>query len=227
MRTSLLAVTAGLALAACAPSRPEVIPAGEALNARLNRTSAGLAVGMSEPGYVAVFTIVPGWGVGMAYPTRTRPSRVGSGWTNLLEGYRTESTPIPGNTRMGYLVLVASREPLDVEEYIENTFRLKEALGPESALGYDREAVEEAIAQVFGAGRSEDDWEMDIVSVPGYAMGTHVSTPQSRLSGSVQQVDCASGQRPGGTTPDAVCAPSKPPVRTPRPPVTTPPATQP
>ncbi|HEV3052253.1 MAG TPA: hypothetical protein VGX50_18225 [Longimicrobium sp.] len=214
MRTSLLAVTAGLALAACAPSRPEVIPAGETLNARLDRTSAGLAVGMSEPGYVAVFAVVPGWGVGMVYPTRTRPSRVGSGWTNLLEGYRNETASIPGNTRMGYLVLMASREPLDVEEYIENTFRLKEVLGPESALGYDREAVEEAIAQVFGAGRNEEDWEMDIVSVPSYALGTYVSTAQTRLYGSTQQVDCVNGQRPGGAAADAVCAPRRgPPVR--------------
>lgn len=218
MRTSLLAVTAGLALAACAPSRPEVIPAGEALNARLNRTSAGLTVGMSEPGYVAVFSVVPGWGVGMVYPTRTRPSRVGRGWTNLLEGYRSETAPAPGNTRMGYLVLVASREPLEVEEYIENAFRLREVLGPESALGYEREAVEEAIAQVFGAGRSEDDWEMDLVSVPSYAFGTHESTAQTRLYGSVKQVDCPNGQPAAGSAPDAVCAPrSRPPVR--RPPV--------
>jgi hypothetical protein len=214
MRISLLAATAGLALAACAPSRPEVVPDGDALNARLTRTSAGLAVGMSEPGYVAVFTIVPGWGVGMVYPTHTRPSRVGSGWTNLLEGYRTETGSIPGNTRMGYLVLVASREPLEVGEYIENAFRLREVLGPESALGYDREAVEEAIAQVFGAGRAEDEWKMDVVSLPSYALGTYVSTPQTRLYGSVKQVDCVNGQLPGGAAADAVCAPRRgPPVR--------------
>lgn len=218
MRTSLLAVTAGLALAACAPSRPEVVPDGTGLNARLDRTSAGLAVGMSEPGYVAVFSVVPGSGVGMVYPTLTRPSRVGSGWTNLLDGFRTETAPAPGTIR-GHLVLVASREPLPVEEYIENAFRLREALGPESALGYEREAVEEAIAQVFGAGRAEEDWEMDIVSLPSYAFGAYVSTPQTRLYGSVQQVECVSGQRPGGASADAVCAPRRqPPVRRPVPP---------
>lgn len=175
MRISLLAVTAGLALAAaCAPSRPEVDPDGEPLNARLDRTTSGLAVGMSEPGHVAVFAIQPGYGAAMVYPTRIRPSRVGSGWTNLFplqRRYRAEGLSRPGNSGLGYLVLVASREPLDVEPFIENAVRLREVLGPESALAYQHEVVVERIGQVIAAGRSEDEWEMDVLTVPSYALG--------------------------------------------------------
>jgi hypothetical protein len=231
MRISLLAAAAGLALAACAPSRPEVVPDGAGLNARLARTSSGLAVGMSEPGYVAVFTIQPGYGVLMTYPTPTRPSRVGVGWTTVLEHPRLQTAPLPGDGRTAYAVLVASRDPLDVEDFIENGARLREVLGPESALGYQRDAVMEAIEQVFGAGRGEGTWDTDIVSVPSYANimsgRERESTSEARRQGSLQQVECTNGRPPEWVRGDYVCAPSRPPVRTPPPPVRTPPASQP
>jgi hypothetical protein len=230
MRIALLAVTAGLALAACAPSRPEVVPDGAGLNTRLNRTSAGLAVGMSEPGYVAVFDIQPGSGVMMVYPTPTRPSRVGSGWTTVANYYRSNSTPLPGNSRMAYAVVVASRDPLDVEQFIENGVRLREVLGREAALGYQRDAVVEAITQVFGAGRSEGTWDFDVITVPAYAniLSERESTSQARRPGSLQQVECTNGRLPEGVQGDYACAPSRPPASTPPPPpVRTPPASQP
>ena len=230
MRIALLAVTAGLALAACAPSRPEVRPDGDALNARLARTSSGLAVGMSEPGYVAVFDIQPGYGVLMTYPTTTRPSRVGSGWTTVVNYYRSNATPLPGNSRMAYAVVVASRDPLDVEKFIENGARLREVLGREAALGYQRDAVVEAITQVFGAGRSEGTWDFDVITVPSYANLSgerERATSQASRPGSLQQVECTNGRLPEGLRGDYACAPSRPPVRTPPPPAPTPPATQP
>lgn len=229
MRIALLAVTAGLALAACAPSRPEVRPDGDGLEARLDRTSSGLAVGMSEPGYVAVFDIQPGAGVLMVYPTPTRPSRVGSGWTTLVNYYRSNATPLPGNSRMAYAVVVASRDPLDVEEFIENGVRLREVLGREAALGYQRDAVVEAITQVFGAGRSEGTWDFDVITVPAYAniLSEREPTSQGPGQGGLRQVECPNGRLPEGLRGDYACAPNRPPVRTPPPPVRTPPASQP
>lgn len=231
MRISLLAAAAGLALAACAPSRPEIIPDGDGLEARLNRTSSGLAVGMSEPGYVAAFEIQPGAGVIMVYPTATRPSRVGSGWTTLQNYYRSNAAPLPGNSRMAYAVVVASRDPLDVEEFIENGTRLREILGREAALGYQRDAVVEAITQVFGAGRSEGTWDFDVITVPSYANilseRERESTSRTPRQGSLRQVECTNGQLPEGLRGDYACAPSRPPVRTPPPPAPTPPASQP
>lgn len=230
MRISLLAVTAGLALAACAPSRPEIIPDGDGLEARLNSTSSGLSVGLSEPSYVAVFDIQPGAGVMMVYPTRARHSRVRSGWTTLVNYYRPDATPLPGNSRMAYAVVVASRDPLKMDEFIENGVRLKEVLGREAALGYQRDAVVEAVSQVFGAGRSEGTWDFDVVSVPAYAniLSERESTSQTRLQGGMPQtVDCPNGRPSEGVRGDYVCAPSPPPVRTPPPPVRTPPASQP
>ncbi|HEU4884336.1 MAG TPA: hypothetical protein VFT45_18920 [Longimicrobium sp.] len=177
IRTLLVPIL--MAAGACAHA-----PRGEAdapLAARLNVTASGLDVGLSDEAYVAVFAVTPGQGVTLVYPETHERTLYTAGWTTLAHNPagrgsyqpRLARFLAPGSSTV--LVLVASREPIDVRRFAAGA-SLERALGTRVYRSYDADAIIGGITRLTVSGVDDADWAMDVNAVPvtrtaaGYAL---------------------------------------------------------
>ena len=167
----LILATLAAAAGACAP-----VPKGNAdapLTARLAVTASGVDVGLSDQAHVAVFAVSPGYGMSLVYPQLHERSRFFAGWSPMVHGSEPQrgSLALPARFASGrgtqVLVLVASREPLDVRRYAAGgSPALETALGTAAYRAHDADAVVDGLVNLLAAGRDESDVAVDVVVIP-------------------------------------------------------------
>ncbi|HYR11959.1 MAG TPA: hypothetical protein VEQ60_29515, partial [Longimicrobium sp.] len=170
MSKRLLLLTTLVAAGACAH-----LPQSEGnapLAARLNVTASGMDVGLNDRAHVAVFAVTPGQGVDLVYPRSYERNTYYAGWSTLAHNpagrgrsYEPRLARFMSNSASTVLVLVASREPLDIRRFIAGA-SLERALGHEVYRSYDADAVIGGIARLTVPMVASDDWAMDVTAIP-------------------------------------------------------------
>ena len=198
---ALAAFVSLAALAACASAPPAPVSSGP-LRAELAEVAHGMVVELSAPAYVALFHVVPGSGATLVYP-RDESDRA------MLRAGTTTITPRSTGRRARsrsagvynqYVYLVASKEPLEVEQFQEGSRSVQEVIGTENATSHELAVVLQSIdvalmstdATVAGPVTRDvlTPWER-MAAVPLGAGGAAMTS--GRSSGSI--VQC-----PNGTT---------------------------
>jgi len=222
---SWLAVTAAVALAACAPSAsPRLTSApdpGTPLEARLFPPYYGqVALQLSKPAYVALFEVIPGRGVSLLYPqagggfqqTRelwvplrysaqrwlyTDASPYGAGYgsgiyrRSAYDGYGRRADGSQGAPR--YLFLVASEEPLAVDQFQGDAASLRNYLGVAQYAAYEPYDVMERLAYAMLPFAPEDSWVTDVYVDWGYDWGYGAGPGMTSALARYETVRCADG----------------------------------
>lgn len=132
------------ALSACA-SAPRAAEPGP-LKAELTEDEFGARVHLTAPAYVAVFAITPGSGTYLAYPRdeADRPM-LGAGTHVVIPRSTTRGArALSGNTST-YLYLIASKEPLEVEQFQTGDRSVREVIGTENATSQDLTVVMQSL----------------------------------------------------------------------------------
>ena len=128
------------ALAACA-STPPAASTGP-LKAELTEDEFGARVHLSAPAYVALFRVTPGVGAALVYPRDEGDRPMLQAGNNLIVPRTTSrgSRALSGNGST-YLYLVASKEPLEVEQFQTGDRSVREVIGNENDTSHDLEVV--------------------------------------------------------------------------------------
>jgi hypothetical protein len=128
------------ALSACASAPPAAT--GGPLKAELTEDEFGARVSLTAPAYVALFHITPGAGTTLIYPRdEADPPQLRAGSTVIVPRTTTRGARAlrgQGNT---YLYLVASRDPLEVEQFQTGDRDVREVIGSENATSHDLQVV--------------------------------------------------------------------------------------
>lgn len=177
MRALLVATLAAAGACAHAPRGESDAP----LAARLNVSASGMDVGLSDEANIAVFAVTPGQGVTLVYPEPHERSTFVAGWNTLdfgdnrAMGSQSPLAQFTSRSASTILVLVASREPLNVRRFASG-LSLERAMGHEVFRANDADDVLAGLARLTVAGVEDGDWAMDVTAVPvtrtgtGYAM---------------------------------------------------------
>ncbi len=174
------------------------------------QTQEPLRYTLSEPAYVAAFIVYPGAGVRLIYPTTTGAERLQSAGYHsdpLLgvsfdnDAYRVVlagATPGPR-----YLYVVASRNPLDVAQYVHHPTALQGAIGQDAARSLDSDSTIDAIVSHAIAVGGDDSWDSDVYTLYGaasqYAYYDGSVAPlayddlESDYYGAIRNLDCLGG----------------------------------
>jgi hypothetical protein len=165
-----------LAAAACGGAGSEigrskpVVP----LEATLLPPTHGIGFYINKSAHVAVFDIVPGAGIGLVYPRMGREleyaARPGPQWIASGVPYWPASYVLPANSSVRYLFLVASREPLLIDDYIGYSDYLRQKLTNVVYTGNAYTAMEALIAEVVPSQPAED-WTTALYIVYGSVRG--------------------------------------------------------
>jgi hypothetical protein len=177
MSMRLLLVTALAASAGACAHAPRGEPEAP-LAARLSVTASGMDVGLSDEAHIAVFAVTPGQGVALVYPASHERTEFTAGWSTLAHNpvgksvsYNSRLARFASPSASTVLVLVASRQPIDVERYAAGA-SLERALGHRVYLSHDADDVIAGIARLTVAGVEEVDWAMDVNAIPVTRTGT-------------------------------------------------------
>lgn len=124
------------ALAACASAPPA--PTAGPLRAELTEDEFGARVHLSAPAYVAVFSVTPGLGAYLVYPRDQADSPLLRTGNNLVVPRRsTRGTQVLSGTGNTFLYLIASKDPLEVEQFQSGDRSVEDVIGTENATSQD------------------------------------------------------------------------------------------
>ena len=131
-------------LAACASAPPA--PTGGPLKAELTEDEFGARVHLTAPAYVAVFRITPGTGAALIYPRdqADRPQLRAGTHVIVPRTSSRGSRALAANSNT-YLYLVASRDPLEVEQFQNGDRDVREVIGAGNATSNDLEVVMQSL----------------------------------------------------------------------------------
>lgn len=127
-------------LAACASAPPA--PIAGPLRAELTEDEFGTRVHLSAPAYVALFSVTPGAGAYLVYPRDVADRPMLAAGNHLVvsrtstRGRQTLSGG--GNT---FLYVIASKEPLEVEQFQTGDRSVEDVIGQVNATSHDLEVV--------------------------------------------------------------------------------------
>jgi hypothetical protein len=146
-----------------------------AISARLYAGIGGrLEVGLSEPGHVAVFEIVPGRGVGLLYPFyASEAAYFHAGWTGVsartlrnrdwyADHYAVDFRNYP---QPRYFLLVASRYPLHLAPLQGNSGGLRRLLGHHTFSSHDSRGVMNEVLDAVLPYQDDADWDTDVLVI--------------------------------------------------------------
>ena len=134
---------------------------------------------LSEPGYVAAFIVYPGAGVRLLYPTIDTPEKLQSAGyhTDQLIGswfdndvYRAVLGPAVAGP--SYLYIVASRNPLNVAQYVHHPTLLANAVGVKESRSFYTDVAFDALLNNAVALGDDTSWDSDMYILwPGTDVG--------------------------------------------------------
>ncbi|HEX6368867.1 MAG TPA: hypothetical protein VF006_08040 [Longimicrobium sp.] len=141
-----LAACASAAPPASAPSAPAELESAGPLKAELAEDDLGARVRLSAPAYVALFQVRPGSGAVLVYPRdeADRPM-LGAGSTLIVPRRPIRGTAAQSPSPNGYLYLVASKAPLEVEQFQTGTRSVHDVIGIENARSNDLAVITESL----------------------------------------------------------------------------------
>jgi hypothetical protein len=176
----LLAAALAAAAGACAHA-PQGKPDAP-LAARLSLSASGMDVGLNDDAHIAVFAVTPGQGVDLVYPRSHERTSYAAGWTTLAHNpagrstfYEPRLVQFMSRSVSTVLVLVASREPINVRRFAAGA-SLERAMGHRVYRSYDADEVIGGIARLTVGDVPGTDWTMDVTAIPvtragaGYAL---------------------------------------------------------
>lgn len=178
MHRIAIALCLGMSVAACA-HRPIPVENGfettapAPLAVRLLPPQDGtLRFLTSEPAYVAIFEIVPDFGISMLYPRSGEPRVSAAGLnTTFMPSYVTgrsyyENAPyyfaVSSFRKPKYLYVIASRSPLPVADILVSPQSLRQTLGWRWFVANDLSGTLDAIERLVAGSLPEDEWSSDL-----------------------------------------------------------------
>ncbi|HEX5869659.1 MAG TPA: hypothetical protein VFY65_04565, partial [Longimicrobium sp.] len=136
-------------LAACASAAPPVVDPSAStgpLKAELTEDDLGARVRLTAPAYVALFHVRPGAGASLVYPRdASEPALLAAGQTRIVPRRPTRGTAALQGSPDGYLYLVASKLPLEVEQFQTGSRSVRDVIGIENDRSNDLAVITEAI----------------------------------------------------------------------------------
>jgi hypothetical protein len=185
-RALLSALVVAASLAGCALPEPAAAPRSASgdipLHARLwmQQTSSqssfvDFAVRLSEPAYISVFELSPGRGATLIYPARFQGQTLHHTGTNSLAGFHARLGRdayvgvAPMFPQPTYYLLIASREPLQIDHLMSSPYALRREMGLARFAGFQASSLMDDIVDIVVPGT---------VSDAGWAYDVHVVWPQ-------------------------------------------------
>lgn len=185
-------------LAACASAPPA--DTGGPLKAELTEDEFGARVHLSAPAYVALFRVTPGAGASLVYPRdEADPPLLRAGNNLVVPRTTTRGSQALAANSNTYMYLVASKEPLEVEQFQVADRSVEDVIGFENATSHDLEVVMSSldVALMSTDATVAGPWTSDVLTPwERIARQGRLGTPRggvARSGGPV--VDC-----PNGTT---------------------------
>lgn len=184
---ALLLVAAACGSPAAQTSRTSPDPP---LEASLLQPTSGLGFYVSQQAYVALFDIVPGGGIGLVYPHTGRelhnPTWAGPQWISRSVPYWPATYRPPALGAVHYLFLIASRQPLNIEDYVGYSDYLRARLTNVVYTGNAYSAMNALVEEVVPS-QPDEDWTTAVYIVYGASRGR-------RPTRIYQLVKCVDGQ---------------------------------
>ncbi len=196
MRRLAVAVSMLLVAACSRPpseaSGPRPVPR---LQAGLVPPMRGFGLYVNQPAYLALFDITPGAGIGLVYPQMGRElhSVVQPGPRWLTRGavpYMPANYVEPVIAPVHYFFLVASRRPLNIDEYVGYPDYLREKLGNVTFTGSAFHSMKALVEEVVPVQPAED-WTTAVYLVYG-GTGLERNDPARYVRSILQLVVCGS-----------------------------------
>lgn len=132
------------ALSACASAPPAT--SDGPLRAELTEDQFGARVHLSAPAYVALFRITPGAGATLIYPAdQADPPLLRAGSSSIVSRTSTRGARRLASNSNTYLYLVASKEPLEVEQFQAGDRDVSDVIGRGNATSNDLEVVMQSL----------------------------------------------------------------------------------
>lgn len=131
-------------LAACASAPPA--PVNGPLRAELTEDEFGARVHLNAPAYVAIFRITPGTGASLIYPRdqADRPQLRAGTHVIVPRTSSRGSRALAANANT-YLYLVASKDPLEVEQFQDGDRDVRDVIGAGNATSNDLMVVMQSL----------------------------------------------------------------------------------
>src|SRR3954467_13590679 len=182
MRRLTSAVTALVLVSACGSNSSNSVNTAAAprvkratpLEATLLPPTHGWGFYVNKSAYVALFDIVPGGGIGLIYPHMGRELndavRSGPQWINQSVPYMPATFVTPSIGPVHYLFMVASREPLRINDYVGYSDYLREKLGNVVYTGNAYTSMHALVQEVVPA-QPDEDWTTALYIVYGGRRG--------------------------------------------------------
>jgi hypothetical protein len=180
------------ALSACASAPPAAAPGP--LKAELTEDEFGARVQLSAPAYVALFRITPGEGTTLIYP-RDQADRplLATGTHVIVPRASTRGVRAlgQGNT---YLYLVASKDPLEVEQFQTGDRDVREVIGGENATSNDLAVVMSSldVALMSTDATVAGPWTSDVLT-PWERLASRDRAAGRRVNRSIGAYECPGG----------------------------------
>ncbi len=176
MRPSVLlgVIPFALGCAQHATLRAPTLPTDEPLQVRLHQPTAGaLNYTLSEPGYVAIFSVTRGHGISLLYPYYDsqvdRRSHAGlnqetlhggsAGW-GYTAGGRNDHRALFGFADAYYVI--ASKYPLPVDGMLQSPYLLRSLIGADVFRATSFTETWDALESILVAGMPDDSWSSDV-----------------------------------------------------------------
>lgn len=170
----LAAIPLALGCAQQSALRAPHLPTDEPLTVRLHQPSAGaLNYTLSEPGYVAIFSVTRGHGISLLYPYyesqvehRSRAGlnqetvHGGAAGFGYAAGGRHEHRALFGYADAYYVV--ASKYPLPVEGMLQSPYLLRSLMGADAFRATSLTEVGDAIEAILVADLPAGSWSSDL-----------------------------------------------------------------
>ncbi len=150
------------------PKSKPVVP----LQASLLPPTHGIGFYVNKQAYIGVFDITPGRGIGLVYPRMGRdldyavhagPQWISTSTVPYWPASFETSTSAPG---VSYLFLVASKQPLNIDDYVGYSDYLREKWGNAAYTGNAYSAMKALVSEVVPA-QPDEDWTTALYIVYG------------------------------------------------------------
>lgn len=152
---------------------PPSLPSAEPLEVRLFApTGDALNYSLSEPAYVAIFSVTRGHGIGLVYPfldsQEEHRGHAGLNQEVLHRGTAGQGTGASAEQlqalfgRPDAYVIIASKEPLRVEGMARSPFLLRDLIGAEAFRAATVADAQAALEALLVTGLADADWASDL-----------------------------------------------------------------
>lgn len=193
--------------------RAPSLPTDEPLQVRLHQPTAGvLKYTLSEPGYVAIFSVTRGHGITLLYPyyqsqveyrshagLNQETVHGGSAGWGYVAGGRYEHRALFGHADAYYVI--ASKYPLPVEGMLQSPYLLRSLMGADAFRATSLTEVGDALEAILVEGLPDDSWSSDLylnwrdpfLSLASWQMPSaygHCAGTRSYYAAPVLQMEC-------------------------------------